>query len=83
MNADTGERKTKENTRAAGSPLEPLDEPHPSARSDRNTKLHFLNHLDTEVELFWIDQSGNRVSYRTASLPVRTDRWRHSPAMFL
>ena len=63
VNADTGERKTRENVRAAGGPLEPLDKPHPSARSDQNTEIHFLNHLDTEIELFWVDQSGSRISY--------------------
>jgi dipeptidyl aminopeptidase/acylaminoacyl peptidase len=43
--------------------LTPLDGPQPSRNSDTDTEIRFVNRLGTEVELFWIDPGGGRVSY--------------------
>ncbi|MBL9139735.1 MAG: prolyl oligopeptidase family serine peptidase [Verrucomicrobiales bacterium] len=43
--------------------LPQIDEPHPSTAAGRATSVLFDNQLREEVELFWISNDGNRVSY--------------------
>jgi len=38
-------------------------EPHPSATSDEETEITFVNQLKQEVDLFWIDGDGKRQPY--------------------
>jgi dipeptidyl-peptidase 4 len=46
-----------------GNSLALLETPHPSARTGEETSLTFINHSESEVEIFWIDSDGERRSY--------------------
>jgi dipeptidyl aminopeptidase/acylaminoacyl peptidase len=66
VNADTGERRVEPGRDAAGgTALTPLERPHPSENSAKETEVRFANHLDTAVELFWVNPEGRRIAYGT------------------
>jgi dipeptidyl-peptidase 4 len=51
-------------------------EPHPSANSDEDTSLTFINRSGGEARIFWINTSGGRVSYGT--IAAGQDRTLHT-----
>jgi dipeptidyl aminopeptidase/acylaminoacyl peptidase len=74
INAETGERQVAPaNT---GGTLTPLERPHPSENSSAETEIRFVNHLDTEVELFWVNTDGHRVPYGT--IPANGEKSQHT-----
>jgi hypothetical protein len=72
IDARDGSRKTAAELGALGLP-EPVPvrssdttiEPRPSARTGATSGLRFVNELDSEVSLFWIDAGGKRSLYGT------------------
>ncbi|MDI1314728.1 prolyl oligopeptidase family serine peptidase [Prosthecobacter sp.] len=70
INAATGERKTAPSLKALGLPeKEALKsstakiELHKTSRTGEESGLKFINQLDTDVDLFWINQQGEHTSY--------------------
>jgi dipeptidyl aminopeptidase/acylaminoacyl peptidase len=74
INAETGDRQVKPVT--ADRALTPLERTHPSANSAAETEIRFVNHLDTQVELFWVNADGHRISYGT--IPANSERSQHT-----
>ncbi len=56
----------------------PEDAPRATTRNGEETTLTFLNRTDGEVEMFWLDPSGNRVSY--GKIPAGGQRDMHTYA---
>jgi dipeptidyl aminopeptidase/acylaminoacyl peptidase len=52
--------------------------PHPSRNTGAETEIKFLNRLDEEVDIFWIDPDGKRVAY--GSLRAGESRENHTYA---
>jgi dipeptidyl-peptidase-4 len=70
INAETGERKPAPDLASLGLPdAEPLKssetkiELRKSTRTGEATTLRFINRLDTDAELFWIDPKGEHIRY--------------------
>jgi dipeptidyl-peptidase 4 len=70
IDADTGERKTAPDLPSLRLPdsgplkaSETTIEPRKSSRTGESSWLKLINQLDTDVELFWIDQKGGHNRY--------------------
>ncbi len=70
IDAETGSRRTApELTKLGLPPEEPLKtstleiDARPTKRTGTESGLTFVNRLDHEVQLFWLDRGGKRVSY--------------------
>ncbi len=70
INSTTGERKTAPSLKALGLPeKEALKsstariELHKTTRTGEESSLKFINQLDADVDLFWINQQGEHQSY--------------------
>jgi len=83
IDARNGARKTAPELGELGLP-EPMPmrssdttiEPRPSARTGATSGLRFVNELDSEVSLFWIDAGGKRSPYGT--IAPKSEREQHT-----
>ena len=79
INAATGTRTVR-----TGKPDEPLDSltplthSRPSRSSDTETEINFVNQLKEEVEIFWLDPTGSKMSY--GKLAAGASRRQHTYA---
>ena len=72
IDAETGQRKTAQNLNELGLPeTEPTRTSEMTNRRDRTrtngpeSRVTFVNSLDTQVQLFWLNSDGRRVPYGT------------------
>ncbi len=65
LNLKTGklQESAGEKAEAAGEGLAAGMRPRPSTRTGPETEITFDNHLNREVEIFWLDETGARQSY--------------------
>lgn len=59
---------------ADGNRLRAEMRPRPSARTGDETQISFVNELSEPVEVFWLDDSGERQSYGTINAGERRDQ---------
>lgn len=85
INAETGKRGSASDLPSLGlPPLEPLRSSTTTIdfrRTERNgpsSGITFANELDSEVQLFWINQQGDRIPY--GSIEPRSEREQHTYA---
>jgi len=83
INAATGERKTAPALKALGLPEKEAEktstariELRKTSRTGEESALKFINRLDADVDLFWINQEGARIRY--GSIRAGQEREQHT-----
>jgi dipeptidyl-peptidase 4 len=74
LDLETGKLETNQVAAAKSRGLKPGNQPHPSLRNGPESAITFDNQRDGAVQVFWIDDQGNRQSYGEVAAHSRKEQ---------